>query len=427
MKKQSSRRNTAAKVTASEPTSPPANGVCDPDLAQAQQLVLEMMGIAGRSCHEQQVADFVVQRLREAGVPDDALLVDDVQQRSPHGGQAGNLILRLPGTVRGPRRLLMAHLDTVPLCEGARPVVRGDLVEPADANTALGADDRAGAAVVLTAALEVLRRQLPHPPLVFLWTVQEEIGLFGARHAQLGLLERPRLAFNFDGGSPSKLTVGATGGYRMEIDIRGIASHAGNAPQRGVSAIAVASLAIAQLHQDGWHGRIEKKGHRGTSNVGVLRAGDATNVVTPYAEVRAEARSHDPLFRQRIVKAMEQAFRKAARTVRNSEGRSGEVEIRGRLDYEAFRLADDEPCVLAAEAAVRAAGAEPCRAISDGGLDANWLSPRGIPTVTLGCGQVNPHTTAERLDLVQFREACRIALCLATSGGNADGRAKKSP
>jgi tripeptide aminopeptidase len=243
----------------------------------------------------------------------------------------------------------------------------------------------------------------------------------------LKLLERPRVAFNFDGGSPAKLTVGATGGYRMEIDIRGIASHAGNAPQRGVSAIAIASLAIAQLHQEGWHGWIEKKGRLGTSNVGVLRAGDATNVVTPYAEVRAEARSHDPVFRQRIARAMERASSKAARAVRKSEGGAGEVEIRGRLDCEAFRLPDDEPGGLAAEAAVRAAGMEPCRAISNGGLDANWLSPRGIPTVTLGCGQVNPPTTDERLDLVQFRGACRIALCLATSGGSADGRAQKSP
>lgn len=419
MKRPVTKRKTNSKRAVSDATHTPANGVCDPDLKQAQQLVLEMIAIAGRSCQEQQVADFVVRKLREAGAPADAILFDDNQKRSPYGGQVGNLILRLPGTRRGPRRLLMAHLDTVPLCEGARPVVRGDLVEPADANTALGADDRAGAAVVLTAALEILRRRLPHPPLVFLWTVQEEIGLFGARHAQLKLLEKPRLAFNFDGGSPAKVTIGATGGYRMEIDIRGIASHAGNAPERGVSAIAIASLAIAQLHQDGWHGRIEKNGRLGTSNVGVLHAGDATNVVTPYAEVRAEARSHDPVFRQRIVKAMEQAFRKAARAVRNTEGRSGEVEIRGRLDYEAFRLADDEPCVLAAEAAIRAVGAEPCRAISNGGLDANWLSPRGIPTVTLGCGQVNPHTTAERLNLVQFREACRIALCLATSDGSA--------
>ena len=59
---------------------------------------------------------------------------------------------------------------------------------------------------------------------------------------------------------------------------------------------------------------------------------------------------------------------------------------------------------------------KPLLAISNGGLDANWLNAHGIPTVTLGCGQMNVHTTSEMLDLAAFRDACRIALWLATSG-----------
>ena len=92
----------------------------------------------------------------------------------------------------------------------------------------------------------------------------------------------------------------------------------------------------------------------------------------------------------------------------------GEAKISSRLDYESFELAADEPCVLAAEAAIRSIGGEPLRAISNGGLDANWLSARGIPTVTLGCGQMNAHTLAERLDVAAFHQACRVALRLAT-------------
>ena len=41
--------------------------------------------------------------------------------------------------------------------------------------------------------------------------------------------------------------------------------------------------------------------------------------------------------------------------------------------------------------------------IANGGLDANWMSSRGIPTVSLGCGQENGHTTAERLDGIECR------------------------
>ncbi|NLX99803.1 MAG: M20/M25/M40 family metallo-hydrolase [Rhodopirellula sp.] len=386
----------------------------EPDLRQAQKLVLELLALPGRSGREGQVVRFIRERLLEAGAPRDALRDDQSHRHTPLGGEVGNLALKLAGTHRGPRRLLMAHTDTVPLCEGARPLVRGNYVVPADKATALGADDRAGAAVVLHAAMEILRRGLPHPPLTFLWTVQEEVGLYGARFLHLANLGRPRLAFNFDGGSPEKITVGATGGYRMEIRIQGVASHAGSAPEKGVSAVVIASLAIARLHEEGWHGLVEKDGRQGTSNVGVIRGGEATNVVTPYVEIRAEARSHDPQFRQKIVRSIENAFRDAARAVRCSDGSAGRVEIEGRLDYEAFRLAGDEPGAAAAEAAVRDVGGEPMRAISNGGLDANWLTARGIPTVSLGCGQQNPHTTAERLSLPDFRQACRIALRLAT-------------
>lgn len=401
------------KTTPRSPAAVPAPMVAEPDLPRAEQLLLEMLPIPGRSGQEGRLVQFVTQRLRQAGARAEWIRTDQAHRQSPLGGESGNLILKLPGTRRGPRRLLMAHLDTVPLCVGAVPVVQGDLIKPADPQTALGADDRAGAAVVLTAALEVLERGLPHPPLTFLWTVQEEVGLFGARFLQTSLLGKPQLAFNFDGGSFEKATVGATGGYRMDLRVTGRASHAGNAPEKGVSAIAIAALAIAELHREGWHGRIEKRGRTGTSNVGVIHGGEATNVVTPEVHLRAEARSHDPAFRQRIVRAIEKAFRDAARQVRSSEGARGHVEIQGRLDYEAFRLADREPCVLAAEAAVRAVGGQPMRAITDGGLDANWMTARGIPTVTLGCGQRNPHTTEELLERSTFRQACRVALRLA--------------
>lgn len=387
----------------------------EPDFHNAERLLLQMMAIPGPSGREGRIMDFVRRQLRRGGAPEEAIHSDRAHRRSPFGGEIGNLALRLPGAKRGGRRLLMAHVDTVPLCVGCRPVIRGRWIMPADKTTALGADDRSGAAVVLATALALLRQDLPHPPVSFLWTVQEEVGLIGARYARLGIVGKPRLAFNFDGGSSEKLTVGATGGYRIRIRVHGIASHAGGAPEEGVSAITIAAMAIAQLEEEGWHGLVEKGNRRGTCNVGVIRGGDATNVVTPEVELRAEARSHDPAFRQRIVKAVCQAFRGAARNVRNVRGACGKVDIEGHLDYEAFELPSDEPSVIAAERAVGSVGGQPVRAICNGGLDANWMTARAIPTVTLGSGQRNPHTVQERLDIREFRRACQIALRLATA------------
>jgi tripeptide aminopeptidase len=185
------------------------------------------------------------------------------------------------------------------------------------------------------------------------------------------------------------------------------------APERGVSAITIAALAIADLHKGGWLGDIRKGRSRGTSNVGVIRGGEATNVVTDYAELKAEVRSHDPGFRQRVIAEFQRSLERAVHRVTNAAGDRGTVEIDGRQDYEAFRLAEDEPAVAAAQAAVRSIGREASFAIANGGLDANWIVAHGIPTVSLGCGQLNQHTVAEALDVGEFQDACRVALRLA--------------
>jgi tripeptide aminopeptidase len=285
----------------------------------------------------------------------------------------------------------------------------------ADPSTGLGADDRAGVAVVLNTALEILERGLPHPRLTFCWFVQEEVGLHGSRQVKQSLLARPRLAFNWDGGSPYKLTIGATGCYRLRIEVEGLAAHAGVAPESGVSAIAIASLAIADLERGGWHGQIRKGKRLGTSNIGTILGGETTNVIADRVVMRAEARSHDPTFRRRIVREIERAFSRAARQFKSASGARGSVTVESQLDYESFRLTENELCVRIAEQAVRSLGQEPQRAIANGGIDANWTNRHGIPTVSLGCGQVAPHTVREALDVERFREACRIALRLATA------------
>jgi tripeptide aminopeptidase len=388
-----------------------------PDAKRAVDLLMQLLAIPGTSGGEGKVVNFITGRLRRAGIAATAMTTDQAHRRSSRGGEIGNLIVKLPGTgalKRQPRRMLMAHMDTVPLCVGCKPVLRGDWIRPAKSDTALGADDRSGVAAVMTAVLELKRLKLPHPPLTLLFAVQEEIGLIGARHVAVGKLGKPHFAFNFDGGSPAKLTIGATGAYRLTIDVHGIAAHAGVAPQLGVSAITIAALAIAQLKRQGWLGKVSK-GAGGTTNIGVFNAGDATNVVTAKAALRAEVRSHNKRFRKQILDAFITAFKEAAGRISNAAGEHGSVDIDARLDYEAFALKGNEPCVRIAEAAVRAAGAEPLCSICDGGLDANMINAHGIPTVTLGAGAVNPHMLSEALDVKAFLKACGIALSLASA------------
>lgn len=381
---------------------------------RALDLVTRMMAIPGKSCEEGRVADFIREELRLAGVPESAVITDQAHKKSPAGGELGNLIVKLPGTTRGPRRLLMAHMDTVPLCVGARPMRKGNTIVARDAHTALGADDRAGASVVLNAMLEIQRQKLPHPPLTLFWPVQEEIGLLGARFVNAAKLGSPKLCFNWDGGDPSLATIGATGAYRIRIDVEGIASHAGVHPELGVSAIAIAGTAIADLAANGWHGLIIKGKETGTSNIGIIEGGDATNVVTPKVTVFAETRSHSPTFRKRILNAFTSAFEKAAKSIRSADGKTGKVKFDVVLQYESFRLKESEPVVQTAMDTIRQVGLDPVTKISNGGLDANWLTAHGFPTVTLGCGQAHVHTVNETLHIDHYLHACRIGLLLAT-------------
>ena len=384
--------------------------------AAAIQLVTDLIAIPGKSTQEGRVVQFLRDALKHAGVPDSQVTIDDANKRSSSGGEVGNLIVKLPGTKRGPRRLLMAHVDTVPLAVGAKPVLDGQFIKSADPNTALGGDDRAGVAVIFNTLLTILRSKLPHPPLTFFWPVQEEIGLLGARHVQPRTLGNPKLCFNWDGGPAHVTATGATGAYDIHVDIFGTPAHAGAHPEQGASAIAMASLAIADLTTNGWHGLIVKGKHRGTSNIGIIHGGDATNVVTSHVRLRAEARSHDPKFRTKIVNAFRDAFTKAVKQVRTDSGQPGRADFVAEHKYEAFRLSLTEPCVVAACDAIRSIGLVPETRVSNGGLDANWLTAHGLPTVTLGCGQSSIHTTDEVLHVPSYLHACEIALRLATVG-----------
>jgi tripeptide aminopeptidase len=167
-----------SRVAAAPLSAPP-----EPDQRRALRTVMELMAIPGPSGQEGKVVAYIIDKLRRAGASAAAIRTDHANKKTPLAGEVGNLIFKLPGTVAGPRRLLMAHVDTVPICVGARPLRKGDWIESANKESGLGADDRAGAAAVLTAAVEILERKLPHPPLTFFWPVQEEVGLYGARKA----------------------------------------------------------------------------------------------------------------------------------------------------------------------------------------------------------------------------------------------------
>jgi tripeptide aminopeptidase len=390
---------------------------------QALSRLIRFLSVEGITGQEKGIADAVVRDLVESGVPRTDIKFDHahekIQEEANLQSETGNLIVTFPGTIRGPRLLFMTHLDTVPLCAGAEPERRGNKIISA-APTALGGDNRTGVAVLATLAATLIEQNLPHPPLTLLFTVREESGLWGARFVDLNEIGKPILGFNVDGSRAEEFTIGAVGAERWEVEIHGKASHAGVHPEEGISATMIGSLALAEVYRQGFFGKIKKPGAEGTSNVGSfggvdgLSAGDATNVVTDFTHIRGESRSHDPRVVRMITKVYRDAFLKARDRVKDNKGKTAKVDFFSRLDYHPFRLREGSAVVKRALAAARSAGFIPTTKIGNGGLDANWLVRKGVPTVTFGAGQHNIHTVEEYVDLTEFYQGCQMALTLAT-------------
>jgi tripeptide aminopeptidase len=394
----------------------------DFDANAAIDRLMRFLAIEGITGEERAIAEEVSKALVEVGVPRRAIRFDDANTRIPLPTQTGNLIVDLPGTKPGPRLLFSTHLDTVPLCAGAVPKRTGKKITPAGP-TALGGDNRTGVACLVTLAATLLEKKPAYPPLTLLFTVREESGLFGARYVNLEDLGDVKMGFNVDGKEQAHFAVGAVGAERFEVEIAGKASHAGVHPEQGISSTMVAALALADVKQKGWFGKIVQDGREGTSNIGSFGgkegrcAGVATNVVTDYVRLTGEARSHDPKFAKEIVKAYREAFAAAAEQVLDDQGKKARVKMTSRLDYHPFRLKDNAAVVRRAVATAKHIGMEPLLRVGNGGLDANWLVKHGIPTVTFGAGQNAIHTIDEFVDVGLFLEGCRMALALATFEG----------
>lgn len=379
--------------------------------------LLDLLPIPGPPAQEGQVAAFLRQRLEALGVPTTAMHHDNAQAQSEYGGDVGNLIVHLSGKWRGPRLMFSTHMDTVPDAVGCQP--RLDAEQQRIVNTApgkaLGGDNRLGCAILLHLARTLLARQGDHPPITLVFFIQEEVGLVGARGLDLALLgdPRPTMCFNWDGGRVDQFVTKVIGSERFTIDITGIAAHAGGRPAAGVSAAIIAAHAIARLDREGWHGRIEQPNGVGTANVGTMQGGQGSNVVMPAMHILAEARSHDPAFRQEIIAQWQQAFREAAEQVTNQDGAMGSVTFGPGPTYEAFALHESEAVIKHLLHAANACNLDGTLVSNDGGMDANWIVAHGIPAVTIGMGQRQVHTAEEWIDLTDFAKACDLAVALA--------------
>jgi tripeptide aminopeptidase len=321
------------------------------------------------------------------------------------GGEVGNLIARVPGTrPAAPPLFLNAHVDTVVPGEGVKPRVEGDVIRT-DGTTVLGADDKSGVAVIVEVLRALKEDGVPHGELEVVFTICEEVGLLGAKHLDYGrLLAREGISLDSDG--PEEIIAEAPAACRLEFRVHGLAAHAGVRPEAGVSAIRIAAEAIARM-------RLGRLDHESTANIGVIEGGKATNIISDFALVKAEARSHNERKLARQVAHMRRRFQHAARrhrVARDGEVVTGRVEDSVAQDYPRLRLAPDLRIVQLIREAGRRLGREVGVRRTGGGLDANIFNNRGITVATFGTGQHEIHTLNEYLNIPESLRAAELML-----------------
>ncbi|MFW6381063.1 MAG: M20/M25/M40 family metallo-hydrolase [Bacillota bacterium] len=314
-------------------------------------------------------------------------------------GSAGNLVVEVPGKEDLSTLLLSAHLDRVDPGQGIEPVVTGDYLQ-SKGETVLGADDLAGVTTIMELLRILHKQQIDNHPLRIIFTVAEEAGLLGSRTLKPERLAGIDYGFVLDAeGGTGTVIHRSPGKYRFNALIKGKSAHAGIAPDSGVNAIKISSLAISRMKL----GQIDKET---TANIGVIRGGVARNIVPDLVELEGEVRSLSPLKLQQQIEEMQSIIDHYARKFQ------GQVDYNIEQLYSNFFLEPDLGLFDLVYRAAAEAGLEVALRESGGGSDANIFNELGLPTVNLGLPIDNVHSTEEVLKISDMEPLMEFLLAL---------------
>ncbi|GLC88797.1 M20/M25/M40 family metallo-hydrolase [Lysinibacillus piscis] len=347
---------------------------------------LELVQIDSETKYEQVIAPILVDKLTALGF---TVEQDDAHTRNGHG--AGNIIATLKGSLAVEPIYFTAHMDTVVPGKGIQPSIREDGYIVSDGTTILGADDKAGLAALFEMVKRLQEQQIAHGDIQFIITAGEESGLVGAKELDPAKIHA-KYGFAVDSdGKVGGIVTAAPFQAKLFVKIIGKTAHAGVAPEKGVSAITVASKCIAQMKL----GRLDEET---TANIGRFEGGQATNIVCDEVNILAEARSIDQAKLDAQTKHMQETFEQVAASL------NARAEVKVELMYPGFRVTETDKVVQIAMAAVRNVNRTPQLGISGGGSDANVIAGFGIPTVNLSVGYEDIHTTNEKMPIEELEK-----------------------
>ena len=348
----------------------------------------------------------------------------------------GAVIATIPATVTTatPTIALLAHVDTAPAFSGIgiKPVVHrnydggnilfpdapdlvlspqaspylatkvGDDIVTASGTTLLGADDKAGVAIVMTAARHLLQNPtIPHGPIRICLTPDEEIGR--GVHANLPGDMKADFAYTLDGAEKGEIVYETFSADKATVTISGVSIHPGQAKDKLVNALHLAAKIVDTLPHvtltpettDGRQGFIHLYQMSGTAAA---------------AELNFILRDFEP----DLLEAQGKLIQQVCATIQATEPRA-QISCTITNQYRNMRywLENDMRPVELAREACRQVGVEPFSVPVRGGTDGSRLTEKGVPTPNLFTGMQNIHGPLEWVSIQDMAHATQMCIKLA--------------
>ena len=345
----------------------------------------------------------------------------------------GAVLATVPATAEGPVIGMLAHMDTAPAYNavGVKPrVIRGynggeitypdapglvlspamnpylgekvghDLIT-ASGLTLLGADDKAGVAVLMTLAQHLLSDPaIPHGKLRLAFTPDEEIGR--GVDARLPKDLGADFAYTLDGGAVGEIEYESFSADGAKVKVTGVSTHPGTAKGKMVNALHLAAKIIEMLPQATQTPEVVE-GREGFWHI--------TNMAGTAAEVEFSIILRD--FELEGLAARGALLTQVCEAVAATEPRATiTCTIRPQYRNMRYWLENDMTPVELARAACRAEGIEPVSVPIRGGTDGSRLTEMGVPCPNIFTGMQDIHGPLEWISVQDMEKATQVALRL---------------
>ena len=367
------------------------------------------------------------------------LLVDELMAIGAQDLQLtdyGAVLATIPATVDKPVPTIafLAHVDTAPgfNATGVKPIVHrnydggeivlpddpeqvlslsnspylgekvGDDIVTASGTTLLGADDKAGIAIIMAAAGHLLRHpEIPHGPIRIAFTPDEEIGR--GVHENLPADLGAEFAYTLDGAQLGELVYETFSADKATVRVQGVSIHPGQAKDKLVNALHLAAKIVDTLPHvtltpettDGRQGFIHLYAMSGTAAAAEL------HFILRDFEM-------DELERQG------ELIKQVCATILATEPRAHiTCEVTAQYRNMRYWLENDMRPIDMAVEAYRRAGIEHFFLPIRGGTDGSRLTEKGVPTPNLFTGMQNIHGPLEWVSVQDMARATEMCVKLA--------------